>query len=85
MKYEKHQIPPLIKYFYSLILFNNCVKSSDEPVPNDPAADVAVGDNYQGGIIFYIFEEEDNGYVAGEVHGLIRLRIKSQMLRLNGT
>ena len=61
----------LLSIFYSLILFNNCGKSSDELVPNDPAANVAIGDKYQGGIIFYIFEKEDIGYVTGEVHGLI--------------
>jgi hypothetical protein len=32
---------------------------------------LAVGDSYQGGIIGYIFQEGDNGYVAGEVHGII--------------
>jgi len=30
-----------------------------------------VGDFHQGGVIFYIFESEDTGYVAGETHGLI--------------
>jgi len=47
-------------------LFTNYEKDSDEPVPNDPAADVAIGDTYQGGIIFYILKDNDNGYVAGE-------------------
>ena len=61
----------LLSVFYSLILFNNCRKNSDEPVPNGPTADVTIGDSYQGGIIFYTFKEEDNGYVAGEIHGLI--------------
>ena len=28
-------------------------------------------DAYQGGIVFYLFQEEDAGYVAGEIHGLI--------------
>ncbi|MDB9910428.1 DUF1566 domain-containing protein [Flavobacteriales bacterium] len=32
---------------------------------------LAIGDNYQGGIIFYIFQLADAGYVAGQVHGLI--------------
>jgi hypothetical protein len=30
-----------------------------------------VGDFYQGGVIFYLFEAGDTGYVAGETHGLI--------------
>jgi hypothetical protein len=35
------------------------------------ALETAVGDVYQGGVIFYILEEGDTGYVAGETHGLI--------------
>lgn len=31
----------------------------------------AIGDNFEGGKIFYIFNENDPGYVTGEVHGLI--------------
>ena len=30
-----------------------------------------LGDEYEGGIIFYIFQPGDPGYVAGETHGLI--------------
>jgi hypothetical protein len=30
-----------------------------------------VGNFYQGGVIFYLFEAGDTGYVAGETHGLI--------------
>ena len=30
-----------------------------------------VGDFYQGGVIYYIFNSQDNGYVSGEIHGLI--------------
>ena len=32
---------------------------------------LAVGQSYQGGIIAYIFVSGDNGYVAGQTHGLI--------------
>jgi len=31
----------------------------------------AVGDFYQGGVVFYLFEDGDTGYVGGETHGLI--------------
>ena len=47
-------------------MFTNCDKNI-----NNPFADVAIGDVYQGGIIFYILTEDDNGYKTGEVHGLI--------------
>ena len=69
MKNFKHLL--FLSILCSLVLFTNYEKDSDEPVPNDPAADVAIGDTYQGGIIFYILKDNDNGYVAGEVHGLI--------------
>jgi hypothetical protein len=32
---------------------------------------IAVGDNYGGGLVFYIFQSGDPGYVEGETHGLI--------------
>jgi hypothetical protein len=35
---------------------------------NDPPV---VGDFYGGGVVFYLFEDGDTGYVAGETHGLI--------------
>jgi hypothetical protein len=37
---------------------------------NDPPPP-AVGDFYGGGVVFYLFEAGDTGYVAGETHGLI--------------
>lgn len=38
---------------------------------NDPPPPPQIGDYYRGGVIFYIYQEGDTGYVAGEVHGLI--------------
>ena len=38
---------------------------------NDPPPPPAVGDFYGGGVVFYLFEDGDDGYVAGETHGLI--------------
>ena len=35
---------------------------------NDPPQ---VGDFYQGGVVFHLFEEGETGYVAGQIHGLI--------------
>ena len=35
------------------------------------ALEPAVGDLYQGGVVFYILDEGDTDYVAGETHGLI--------------
>ena len=34
-------------------------------------ANLVVGDLYQGGVVFYILEEGDTDYVAGETHGLV--------------
>jgi hypothetical protein len=54
-KYSKNEVDALIANLQSQI--NNIA--------------VAVGDFYQGGVVFYIFESGDTGYVAGETHGLI--------------
>jgi hypothetical protein len=36
-----------------------------------PVLPLTVGTTYQGGIIFYLFQSGDPGYVAGQTHGLI--------------
>ena len=38
---------------------------------NPAATPWALGNTYQGGIIFYILKSNDPGYIAGEYHGLI--------------
>jgi hypothetical protein len=37
----------------------------------DGSLAVSVGESFQGGVLAYIFQSGDPGYVAGEVHGLI--------------
>jgi hypothetical protein len=44
-------------------------KKMDGGDVNDPPPQV--GDFYGGGVVFYIFESGDTGYVVGETHGLI--------------
>ncbi len=40
-------------------------------VPTWGPCSIEVGDFHQGGVVFYLFQVGDAGYVAGETHGLI--------------
>ncbi|MEI6853823.1 MAG: hypothetical protein WCL06_13335, partial [Bacteroidota bacterium] len=58
-------IYPFIIIGFLLTLIYGCKKKDDTP------ATLAVGQTYQGGVIAYIAQSGDPGYVAGETHGLI--------------
>ena len=53
----------------SLVLFTNCGEDEDDATVASFTG--SIGDDYQGGIVYYLFQEGDFGYVAGEIHGLI--------------
>ena len=59
--------------YYAKSFATNTIGTTYGPTINftTPAIPLSVGTNYQGGIIFYIFQSNDPGYVAGQTHGLI--------------
>lgn len=58
-----------------LILINGCKKDDDSnPVPQQPQ--LIVGQDYQGGVIAYIFQIGDSDFVAGETHGIISSKVQ---------
>ncbi len=56
-----------------LLIFTNSCKKDEKSEKNDdpPPTILAIGDNYQGGIIAYILQTGDPGYDTSVQHGLI--------------
>ena len=61
----------IIYLFLTLLIVSCSSDDSSDDGCDDDGGNLAIGQSYQGGIIYYIFQCEDTGYVAGEQHGLI--------------
>ena len=57
--------------YYVRAYATNSVGTSYGDVVSFATTSLNVGDNYQGGIIAYVFQDGDPGYVVGEFHGII--------------
>ncbi|MCK9612478.1 MAG: hypothetical protein PHR81_02035 [Bacteroidales bacterium] len=59
------------KTYYVRAYATNSAGTSYGNVLSFTAAAVTVGDTYQGGVVAYLLEPGDPGYIAGEIHGII--------------
>jgi hypothetical protein len=55
-------------YYYRLIVNNLYVDTNVQSFTTNP---VALGQPYQGGILAYVLQPNDNGYISGEFHGFV--------------
>ena len=60
-----------IAYTFTFTATNDIGTSLASAASNSITPQEQVGDFYQGGVVFYIFQSGDAGYIAGETHGLI--------------
>ena len=59
-----------MKYFF-IILSVVLLISSTYETPDSTSPTYNIGDIVNGGVVFYIFQSGDKGYVKGETHGLV--------------
>ena len=55
-------------YFKNFIIYN-FISCTDDDCNN--ITNVEIGDFYQGGVVIHIYQPGENGYVNGEIHGII--------------
>ncbi|WP_223177625.1 fibronectin type III domain-containing protein [Psychroflexus maritimus] len=58
-------------YTFTLTATNSIGTSAASMPSNAVTPNLSVGDYHEGGVVFYIFDSNDPGYVAGETHGLV--------------
>ncbi len=63
-------LEPSTKYYVKAYMSNGSITVYGNEI-NFTTSSLKKGDNYEGGIIAYIFQPGDPGYSAGQVHGLI--------------
>lgn len=70
MKKNFKKISQLVTLLLLVLLLSYSCKKDDDST-STPAPTVTLGQNYQGGIVFYILKAGDIGYSASVQHGLI--------------
>lgn len=67
--FKKHIEGQLFPVIFLTIIISGCKKETN-PTPSGSTPNF-VGQTFEGGIVGYIFQKGDYGFVAGESHGLI--------------
>lgn len=57
------------KFILKILFFTAFISCTDDDCNN--ITNVEIGDFYQGGVVIHIYQHGENGYVNGEIHGVI--------------